>query len=76
MKIYLDIDQHAKLLDLLFTDHPAQYRGHSYRKERKVLFEKTFPTLTYNEAISRSAKSYFGSVTGKDKDITLFLLKL
>ena len=76
MKIYLDSDQHSRLLDLLDPNHDKGGRAISQVYTRKVLFEKMFPKLKYKEAKTKEAKSYFGKVSGDEKDLTLFLLKL
>lgn len=76
MKIYLDSDQHSKLLRLLDPLDNKQCRAARRTNERKSLFEIMFPKLKYYEAKTKKAKSYFGSVVGNEKDLTLFLLKL
>jgi len=76
MKIYLNKNQHQLLLDLLDPEDSIRCRPVRCTKERKQLFETMFPKLKYSEALTSRAKSYFGKVSGNEKDILLFLLKL
>lgn len=45
-------------------------------QNRKNIFNTEHKNLQYNETKTPGSKAYWGSISGDEKDITLFLLQL
>ena len=77
MKIYLSEKQFQKLWSNEWKNQFGELALDGI-KRRQVEFRRRYPTLFYDEAehLSQAEPNFFGSVSGEEKYITMFLLQL